>query len=201
VIYFSQFFVFWETDAVPPIIESASEDAPKTFDFSVLRTLRKRAGLTIGEVSRRSGVSQAVISKLERNQTSGELATLFCISRAFNMQVADLLALVETRTAQRGEESGHSADGFTFREIRYAAVRALVGEARAGARLSKPEVHQDDYEVCWLLRGQVRILLPHEQHVLAAGQCLQFDAIWEHTYEVLEDCQLLILHLRKPKRF
>ena len=53
------------------------------FDFSVLRELRKREGLTIEATSKRSGVSPAVISKLERNQTRAELETLFRISRVF----------------------------------------------------------------------------------------------------------------------
>jgi len=37
------------------------------YDFSILRDLRKRSGLNIADVSARSGVSAAVISKLERN--------------------------------------------------------------------------------------------------------------------------------------
>mgnify|MGYP001837380540 CR=1 FL=1 len=47
------------------------------FDFTILRELRKRAGLSIGEVSAESGVSAAVISKLERNRTRAELDTLY----------------------------------------------------------------------------------------------------------------------------
>ena len=43
------------------------------YDFSFLRQLRKRDDLTIGAVSARSGISAAVISKLERNQTRAEL--------------------------------------------------------------------------------------------------------------------------------
>jgi transcriptional regulator with XRE-family HTH domain len=171
------------------------------YDFSVLRTLRKRDGLTIADLSSRTGVSPAVISKLERNQTSAELATLFCISRAFGMNTTDLLALAEARTAHRAAESTHTSDAFTFREVRYANARALMGTAKAGGRVSNPEIHQDDFEVCWVLGGRVRVSLPHEQHELATGQCIQFDAILEHTYEVIEDCQVLILHLRKSKRF
>ena len=50
------------------------------YDFSILRSLRKRSNLTIADVSDKSGVSPAVISKLERNQTSAELETLFRIA-------------------------------------------------------------------------------------------------------------------------
>ena len=171
------------------------------YDFSVLRRLRKRDGLTIGELSQRTGVSPAVISKLERNRTSAELGTLFCISRAFGLNTTDLLMLAESRTSHCTDEKVRSSGAFTFREIRYANVEALVGEARAGGKVSNPEIHQDDLEVCWVLRGRVRVRLPNERHSLKAGAAIQFDAILEHTYEVIEDCQLLILHLKKGKRF
>jgi transcriptional regulator with XRE-family HTH domain len=171
------------------------------YDFSILRELRKREGWTISDLSSRTGVSPAVISKLERNQTSAELSTLFSLSRAFGMNATDLLMLTESRTAHRAVESSHRSGAFTFRDIHYGNIRALLGEAKAGGMVSNPEIHQDDLEVCWVLRGAIRVKLPHEHPVLKAGECVQFDAILEHSYEVMEDCQILILHLKKGKRF
>jgi transcriptional regulator with XRE-family HTH domain len=171
------------------------------YDFTVVRQLRKRDGLTIEALSKRTGISPAVISKLERNQTSAELATLFSISRAFGINTTDLLQLAESRTGHRKHETSHKSGSFTFREITYSNVRALIGEASAGGKVSNPEIHHDDYEVCWVLEGHVRVILPNEQHNLQAGQCVQFDAILEHTYEVIEDCRVLIMHLKKTKRF
>ena len=176
-------------------------DVAQMYDFSVLRQLRKREGLTIADLSTRSGVSPAVISKLERNQTSAELPTLFYLGRAFGMNATDLLMLAESRTTHRSRETQHQSGAFTFREILYGNVRALLGVARAGGKVSNPEIHQDDLEVCWVLRGRIKVTLPHEQPVLRAGDCVQFDAILEHSYEVIEDCQILILHLKKGKRF
>ncbi len=179
----------------------ADHDIEDMFDFSVLREFRKRERWTIAELSKKTGVSPAVISKLERNQTSADLSTLFCISRAFGMNTTDLLLLSESRTAHRAAESSHRSGAFTFREIRYGNVRALLGDAKSGGQVSNPEIHQDDLEVCWVLRGVIRLQLPHEQPLLKAGQCVQFDAIQEHAYQVIEDCQILILHLKKGKRF
>ena len=69
------------------------------YDFSCFRALRKREGLTIGEVSQRSGISSAVISKLERNQTVAGLETLFRLARVFGVRAADLLARTYGQTA------------------------------------------------------------------------------------------------------
>jgi transcriptional regulator with XRE-family HTH domain len=182
-------------------LRPATNDNREMFDFTLLRALRKRERWTLAELSDRSGVSSAVISKLERNQTVAELPTLFALSRAFGLSVADLMRLTEARTAHQVVERSHKAGAFTFREVNYGNLRALVGHARAGGAVTNPEVHRDEYELCWVLQGRVRIVLPHERHELPTGSCVQFDAVLEHTYEVLEDCEILILHLRKEKRF
>ena len=179
---------------------TTSEDLTM-FDFSVLRELRKQAKLTIQDVSDRSGVSPAVISKLERNQSRAELATLFRLSRVFGLNTTDLISLAESRTAHKKSARDYISGDFTFQNVNYENVECYHGFGKQGARVERPEIHHDDYEVCWVLNGAIRIALPHEVHDLKAGDALQFDAILEHTYEAVEDCELLIIHLDKGKRF
>ncbi len=152
--------------------------------------------MTIEQVSAQSGVSAAVISKLERNQTVAGLDTLYRIGRAFGMSAADLLSLAESLGRKRRRPPPRA-----FRQIRYANARVMEGRATAGARISRPEIHSDDFELCWVMEGQLRIRLPHESCVLGKGESLQFDAILEHTYEALSDCRIILLHLRKDKRY
>lgn len=181
--------------------ETVQDQSDAMFDFSVLRELRKREGWTITELSARTGISAAVISRLERNQTVAELPTLFRLSRAFGVNVADLLALAESRTAHVKHEHRHDSGDFSFREIRWKNSRCLYGTAPKGAATSRPEVHQDDHEICWVLEGSLRLMLPYETHELQAGDCMQFDALFEHSYRALEDCRIIIQHIRKQKRF
>lgn len=177
------------------------QSGKEMYDFSILRELRKGKQLSIADVSGQAGVSPAVISKLERNQTVAELETLFKLSRVFGMSATDLLGLAESRTAHKKTAASHQAGGFEFKAIQYGNVRALHGKARAGAKISRPEVHRDDYEVCWILSGKVLFRLPSETYSLGPGDAIQFDAILDHTYEALENCELIIIHLRKDKRF
>ncbi len=177
-----------------------SETALK-FDFRVLRRLRDQHDMTLADLSKASGVSIAVISKLERNQQSAELDTLYRLARAFGLSATDLLALTESPLAHRSNEKSHRSDDFKFRQVKYANVVALLGSAPAGAKVSRPEIHHDDTEMCWVTTGKLRLSLPHEQCVLAAGESIQFDAIQQHTYEALADSQFIILHLRKDKRY
>lgn len=171
------------------------------YDFSVLRELRKREGLSISEVSERSGVSPAVISKLERNKSLADLDTLYKVGRVFGMHPSDLLSLVEKQAAHKQYAGERERDGISFQDLRYGNIRCLLGTAASGARLSRPEVHGDDYEVCWVLKGQLQFELPNETHTLKSGDAIQFDAILAHAYEAKVDSQFLILRLRKEKRF
>ncbi|HVU25732.1 MAG TPA: XRE family transcriptional regulator [Opitutus sp.] len=174
---------------------------PPKFDFSVLRRLREQHGMTLADLSSASKVSMGVISRLERNQTSAELDTVFRLARAFGLSATDLLAMSESDLAHRVKESSYRSGQFAFRQVKFANVVALLGEAPAGASVKRPEIHHDDTEVCWMLGGRLRLTLPHESFELADGASIQFDAILEHTYEALTDCRFIILHLRKDKRY
>ncbi len=178
-----------------------AESDNRMFDFSVLRDLRKREGLTIEEISRASGVSPAVISKLERNQSQAELGTLFKLSRVFGLNTTDLISLAESRTAQRKTAMEYVSGDFTFQQVEYANMRAFHGFGKQGKEVSRPEIHSDDYEVCWVMKGKVRITLPHETHDLDAGESLQFDAVLAHAYQALSDCEIVLIHIKKEKRF
>lgn len=178
-----------------------TDESVEMYNFSVVRDLRKRDGLTIADLSEKTGISPAVISKLERNQAVAGLGTLFRLARAFGITAAELLALIESRTAQCKTESERIAGDFHFRMIEFANSKCYYAEAPKGAQRSNPDAHRDDYETCWVLEGSVKIVLPYETHILNAGDCLQFDALFEHTYEVLEDCRIIIQHIHKQKRF
>jgi len=175
--------------------------APPKFDFSVLRRLRDQHDMTLSDLSKASRVSIGVISKLERNQTSAELDTVFRLARAFGMSATDLLAMTESALAHQAKETTYRSGQFTFRQVKFANVVGLLGEAPAGASVKRPEIHHDDTEVCWIISGRLRLVLPHETFELDERVSIQFDAILEHTYEALTDCRLIILHLRKDKRY
>ncbi len=184
-------------------MQTAKEKNPGVpmYDLSVVRDLRKRDGLTLEDVYRRSGVAPAVLSRLERNRASAGIKTLYLIARVFGMTATDLLALAERRTSHLTEEERYRRKGFSFRKIAYGNVTLFHATAPAGTCLTNPEVHRNEYEICWLLKGQMTVKLPGECHPLKSGQSIQFDAALEHTYEVVEDCEVWITHVRKGMRF
>lgn len=185
------------------LLRSMSSDvlSMPMFDFSVLREIRKRSGMTLNDLSEKSGVSLGVISKLERNQTQAEVGTLYKIGRVFGMRATDILTLAEAPLSNKKQAQSYKSDGFQFQAVQYGNAKCILGNAKEGAKISKPEVHHDDHEICWVLKGSIRLTLPQEAHVLSEGESIQFDAIQEHAYEALADSQIMIVHLLKDKRF
>jgi transcriptional regulator with XRE-family HTH domain len=173
----------------------------KMYDFSIIRDMRKRENLNIADLSEKSGVSASVISKLERNQCIAELETIFRLAKVFGITASDLIALAENRTAHQCVATKHVSEGFVFSEISYKNIKCLYGKAPAGAKVSRPHLHRDDYELCWVLSGKLRFYLPNEKYELSAGNSIQFDALLDHTYEAVGKCELIIIHLCKNNRF
>lgn len=170
-------------------------------DFSIVRDLRKRVGMTLDDVSQKSGVSIAGISKLERNQNMIELDTLYRLARVFGLSATDLLNLAESCSATCREADTYTSGPFEFKKVSFKGIDCFEASAKCGGKLSKPEAHGDEFEICWLRSGSIRITLPRESHLLAPGHALKFDAALTHSYEILEDSEITILHLEKSHRF
>ena len=157
--------------------------------------------MTLQDVSDRSGISIAVLSKLERNQNAVELETLYRLARVFNLSASDLLSLSESCAAQTKTAENYTSGPFHFAKIGFQGMTLFHATAKSGDKLTHPEAHGDEYEICWVLSGQIRISMIREQHELGPGQALKFDAALEHTYEILDDAELFITHLTKIHRF
>ncbi|HAV12650.1 MAG TPA: hypothetical protein DCX06_04005, partial [Opitutae bacterium] len=133
-----------------------------TLDFSVVRDLRKRAGMTLDNVSQQSGISIAGLSKLERNQNMVELDTLYRLARVFSLSATDLLNLAESCSAQTKQSESYTSGPFHFEKIGFKGIDCFRATATRGDELSKPEAHGDELEICWVQSGSIQITLPRE---------------------------------------
>ncbi len=170
------------------------------YDFTILRTLRKTQAYTIADIAENSGISTAVISRIERNQAMPELETLARLAKVFSMSATDLLGLAEQRTAQITSAQEYTSGGFQFQNIHFMNLQVFIGTALTGAKVSRPEVHHNDNEVAWVISGSIEMTVGQDKYVLKTGEAIQFDAMLKHEYRVLEDCKILLLHLHKGKR-
>lgn len=172
----------------------------RSYDFKILRSLRKTQAYTIADVAESSGISTAVISRIERNQAMPELETLARLAKVFAMSATDLLGLAENRLAQVTTAQHYISGGFQFHNVNFLDLQIFIGEGVVGSKASRPEVHHNDTEICWVLSGSVEVLVGLDRYVLKEGEAIQFDAMLKHEYTALQDCKILALHLHKGKK-
>lgn len=170
------------------------------YNFTILRNLRKSQGYTIADVAQSSGISTAVISRIERNQAMPELETLARLSKVFGISATDLLGLAENRTARVVSAQHYNSGGFQFQNVHFLDLQIFIGTAMAGSTVNRPEVHHNDTETCWVLSGSIELTVGADKYTLREGEAIQFDAMLEHEYRALQDCKLMLLHLHKGKR-
>ena len=168
-----------------------------TYDFSIIRHLRKKAGLTIYGLSEKCHVSYVALSKLERNLGNPELKTLDKIARALDIETHNLLALAEHDRPRIVDAVSEVQGGFQLQHAGLGGVHVAMIHGAKGAGGVRQHVHSDEYEICFVLSGKVLLNVKNSTYEINAGQAVRFDCLFEHHYKMLEDSTLVHIMMAK----
>src|SRR3954470_13984613 len=134
-----------------------------------VRTERERRGWTLAQLAEASGVSQAMISRIERGESSPTAVVLGKLSAAFRLSVASLLALAEGAQedvgggpgVRRRDEAAEWRDpdtGYRRRQITGPQFPTEIAEIvlPAGARVPYPAAaFAFVRQIVWVLAGRL----------------------------------------------
>jgi transcriptional regulator with XRE-family HTH domain len=149
--------------------------------------LREEGGLTLDELAGRSGVSRAMISKIERGMASPTVAVLNKLAMGLGVLLPNLLGFQvqgpprpmyplthrKDQPRWRDPESGYQRRTLTppdvpqpmqLSEIHFPPQARMAFENASGA----PAVHQQ----IWMIGGALRVRVGDRDHSLTAGDCL-----------------------------
>ena len=158
-----------------------------------LKTVRMQAGLTLNDLAARSGVSRAMIGRVERAQSSATAALLNKLCAALDVSLSDVVALSEkpperlVRLADqpvwRDPESGYRRrhasppDGASGLDI-------IAVDLPAGARVSYSPWGRNAFTQQLLMQeGAISVHIDAKTIQLRAGDCLDFDVMRAVTFE------------------
>jgi transcriptional regulator with XRE-family HTH domain len=147
-----------------------------------LKTARQRHGLTLDALARRSGVSRAMISRVERGESSPTAALLVRLGSGLGLSLSALLedagsGPLVRRDAQpvwRDPASGYlrrnvsprgTGSGFEIVEVELPAGAEVRLDSAAGAPMLDQQI--------WVLQGRLDLSVEGVRHELAEGDCLQ----------------------------
>lgn len=140
-----------------------------------VRTERERRHWTLARLADASGVSRAMINRIERGQSSPTAVVLGKLSAAFQLSIASLLGPDEATEAGAAEWRDPDT-GYLRRQITGPRFPAEVAEIRlpAGARVPYPAAaFAFIRQVIWVLDGRLTFHEGDTVHELAAGDTLE----------------------------
>jgi transcriptional regulator with XRE-family HTH domain len=158
-----------------------------------LHELRRQRQLTLQELAERSGVSRAMLSKIERGEKMPTVVLALRIAQALGLTMSQLLGVVEQRAVvllpkrqqlvYRDPESGIERhllsppfEGPHLEFLRYVLPEgATTGEVPAHPRGVEKYVLVEQGRLCVSIAGQ--------EYLLEAGDTLYFEADTVHRYE------------------
>lgn len=148
-----------------------------------LRRLRGRAGLTLAELSERTGISPSTLSRLETGRLQPTLGQLLPLSRVHRVPIDELV-----NAPKVGDPRVHLHPvrrfGLTFVPLtrRAGGIQAYKVVYPPSRTLPAPELHtHEGHEWFYVLSGTVRLVLGSEQDVqLHAGEAAEFDTRTPH---------------------
>ncbi len=167
------------------------------YDFSVLRSLRQQARVTLERTAEETGVSLSTLTRIESNQNLPSIPTLTTLAEYFGMSPPNLLELAGSHVVEHGEEELEELGDVRRRGVSLPDVKIVLGEANAG-NIQKAHTHKGFYQVQWVLDGRLKAQVHGGEYEVGAGQAIKFDAGFEHVSQFVEDTRYVVVLV--PKR-
>lgn len=165
------------------------------FDFSIVRNLRMKRGMTAEALAKQADITRATIVKLESGKGNPTVETLGAIGSVFQLSASQLMQMAETCATESGRTTPFDRDGFKGLKTAFPGFEAYYLTAPAGSRsVSEPDLHENTAEICFVISGRVKITVLGETRELGPGSSLRFKALHDHEFEVTTDAELMLIH-------
>ena len=159
-----------------------------------VRRLREAMDLSLRDLADRTGVSAAMLSQVERGETSPTLVVAEKIASGLELTLSQLLRLDEDRhvvVVRAGERRRRRRGGHTVEELSPplpgqradVSVHTLAPDAATGGPDDPPMHEPGSRETAVVLEGAVELFIDGQCHELREGDSVTFDADLPHHFE------------------
>jgi transcriptional regulator with XRE-family HTH domain len=168
-------------------------------DYAVgdkLRALRLKKKMGLVELGRHTGLSAAMLSKVERGKLFPTLPTLLRIALVFSVgleyffsddQKRHVIGIVRSGERKRFPERTDGRDiSFYFESLDFAALERKLNAYYAEFQPLQPGKprphHHSGVEFLSVLRGRLELRIGAQDHILESGDSIYFDSSLSHSY-------------------
>jgi transcriptional regulator with XRE-family HTH domain len=179
------------------MVNKTIEDGLKPYALGEkLRTLRLRKSMGLVELGKHTGLSAAMLSKLERGKLFPTLPTLLRIALVFGVGLEyfftderkrHVVAIARKKERMRFPDSpGGGSIAYNFESLDFKATERKLNAFYAefepvAAERSRPHQHPG-VELLYLISGKLELTIGSEQVCLEEGDAIYFDSAVRHSY-------------------
>jgi transcriptional regulator with XRE-family HTH domain len=177
-----------------------------------LRTLRLRKSMGLAQLAEHTGLSQAMLSRLENGRLVPTLPTLTRIAMVFSVGLdyffTDPRKRYVTAVIRRSERKLFPSDPkarivpWHFESLDFRVNERKLNGYLAHFHPMSPEKvaphHHPGVELLYLIEGKLEITVGVEKYQLAEGDAIYFDSLQKHSYRSLmkSPCTAMVVTTR-----
>ena len=176
-----------------------------------IRRVRERKGLTLKEIAGKAGVSESLISQIERNKISPSLDTLLTIVTVLNINIdylfEDYKMTSRVSIVRASERNRAVQNGVVYNQLNVLAdprddyeIEALLLEIEPGSEKGSREYGHNGKEMGFILEGTAELLYGKHSYELYSGDSITFSSEIPHTLRNTGDGVLKALWIITPPR-
>jgi transcriptional regulator with XRE-family HTH domain len=160
-----------------------------------IRALRLRKKMGLVELGQHTGLSAALLSKLERGKLFPTLPTLLRVAMVFSVGLEyffreerkNMVTIVRKNERQRFPDKPATNDiSYFFESLDFSATEKKINAYYADFQPIAPEkarIHfHSGVEFLYVMNGELGLKIGNEEHQLESGDSIYFDSSVPHSY-------------------
>jgi quercetin dioxygenase-like cupin family protein len=176
---------------------------------TVIRKLRKEAGMTLLQLSESSKVALATLSRVETGKMTGTLESHMQIAKAFGLTLPQFYSEVDKFKSTRNKpEQEHRANMFVHNKDASSTILTsdifnkkmlpVLIELKPGAKTHKEELKIGTEKFIYVLSGKVEVAIDANKEILDKGTTLYFVASQPHYIKNIGKTEAVCLCVVTP---
>ena len=174
-----------------------------------LRQVREHKGYTLKVVAQRAGVSESLVSQIERNHVSPAIDTLLALADVLDINLEFLFEeyrkVKPVKIIKANERASLAEDDIIYEELarpttpdKDDSIESYVIKIPAGSHTHKGSYGHIGRELGIIVKGKAKLTYDSSEYILEPGDSVSFSAGVPHTLQNVGECELEAIWVVTP---
>ena len=174
-----------------------------------LRQVREHKGYTLKVVAQRAGVSESLVSQIERNHVSPAIDTLLALADVLDINLEFLFEeyrkVKPVKIIRADERASLAEDDIIYEELarptspdKDDSIESYVLKIPAGSHTHKGSYGHIGRELGIIVKGKAKLTYDNTEYILEPGDSVSFSAGVPHILQNVGECELEAIWVVTP---